>query len=159
MFIRHKSAIWRIKWADVRFGQIFATCGFDHKLKIWELLPNLKYEKLFDISVKSSANCLDWAPWGFGLRLACVTSSGELFLVWKDGSKWEEQKFSMVDDVINAVSWAPACNLQNFLYPNEHRVSKQLLATGGCDGTLYIWEIVKNDNGKLRRQQYYSKDL
>ena len=119
----------------------------------------MKYEKLCDIAVRSSANCLDWAPWGFGLRLACVTSAGELFLVWKDGSKWEEHKFNIGGDVTNAVSWAPACNLQNFLYPSEHRVSKQLLATGGCDGALRIWEIYKSESSRLKRRIFHTEGV
>ena len=33
----HRSAIWRVRWADKRFGFILASCGFDKKLKIWEI--------------------------------------------------------------------------------------------------------------------------
>ena len=105
--------------------------------------------------VKASANGLDWAPWGFGMRLACVTSAGNLHTIWKEGSKWEHVEFDCEDNVLNAVNWGPANNVNNFLYPKNNDKVKQMLVTGGCKGDLTIWEIYK-DGGTLCHNKVYT---
>ena len=70
-----------MRWADKRFGYILASCSYDKKLKIWEMKKNsskdsFEYRKIHEKEFKSSVNCIDWAPWIIGKRIACGNSQG-----------------------------------------------------------------------------------
>ena len=79
MFISHSSSIWQIGWANPRFGNILATCGFDRKVIIWkENFPNDWVETREYLGHDASVNSVAWAPWEFGLKLVAASSDGHI---------------------------------------------------------------------------------
>ena len=140
--------IWCVKWADPRFGTIFACCSFDHTLTIYKLEEDSKAEKIFSHKHKASLNALDFAPWGAGLRLVAVGSDGKGLLVMKEGEKFSSMEFECHDHIATSISWAPACSLKNFLNYSENPTARLLFATSGCDSKICIWDVSKSSNQK-----------
>lgn len=140
--------IWCVKWADPRFGTIFACCSFDHTLTIYKLEEESKAEKIFSLKHKASLNSLDFAPWGAGLRLAAVGSDGKGLLIMKEGEKFSFTEFECHGHIATSISWAPACSLKNFLNYTENPTARLLFATAGCDSKICIWEVAKGTNLK-----------
>ncbi len=136
--------IWAIKWADPRFGNIFAFCSFDHSISIYKLEEDSKVEKLFEYKHKASLNALDFAPWGAGLRLVAVGSDGRGILITKEGDKFLNSEFECHSHIATSISWAPACSLRNFLKSNENQTARLLFATSGCDEKICIWEVSRS---------------
>jgi protein transport protein SEC13 len=138
--------IWCVKWADPRFGTVFACCSFDHTVSIYKLEEDSKAEKIFSHKHKASLNSLDFAPWGAGLRLVAVGSDGKGLLIVKEGEKFGFMEFECHGHIATSVSWAPACSLKNFLNYTENPTARLLFATAGCDSKICIWEVAKGAN-------------
>lgn len=138
----HKSAIWKIKWADIKLGQIFATCGIDQTLKIWQLKfsnNNFNHKLLYslkDDQINSSINSFDWANWETTLKLAFCTSDNKIGIIYKNFEKFniliKKQKNN--SSSLNSIKWEP---LDIF---NEKE--KKILVTGGCDKNLYFYSYL-----------------
>lgn len=41
---RHLGPAWQISWAHPRYGNILASCGFDHKINIWKDIKRNEWE-------------------------------------------------------------------------------------------------------------------
>ena len=137
---------WCVRWADPRFNQIFAVAYYDQSVVVYQLLEDKKVNTLYSCDMNSSVNKLDFAPWGFGLKLVAVNSEGGGVLIYRDNTKFEKIEFNCHDEMATCVSWAPACTLDHFLDPKSKKTAKVMFATGGCDKKIRVWEYSKSTN-------------
>ena len=49
----HAGPVWQVSWAHPSFGNILASCSFDHKVFIWQESSG-KWTKIAEFSHKSS---------------------------------------------------------------------------------------------------------
>ena len=58
---------------------MIATCGYDGRVIVWKRDNNGHWEnRVFEEDLKSSVNCIAWAPWEYGLILAAGTAEGKI---------------------------------------------------------------------------------
>ena len=153
----HKNAIWKIKWANPEFGKIFATCGFDKKIKIWKIEKEKEYtsKNIYKTDfINSSVNSIDWIPSEFGLILSACTSSGDIIIIKNSDFYKNKQDIwnyyiqeDSHDEPINSIVWAPKvfCDSKNdfkeknLMTKNNHNFC--FFATGSCDHKIYLWKF------------------
>jgi len=117
----HDGPAWRICWANPKFGNYFATCGFDKLVKIWKEVSDYKgsFNKWEEDWVynghEASVNCVAFGPWELDFKLAACSSDGYIsILTLNVGNGWEGQKTNTPHSgPINAVTWAPASNFDH----------------------------------------------
>ena len=103
---------------------------------------------IFQTELKSSVNCIAWAPFEYGLILAAGTIDGRISVFnynKKDGA-WTSSDFVGHFESVNGLSWAPA-PLQLSQQKGGQIDSKDLnqlskrLASCGNDKLVKIWEF------------------
>lgn len=143
-FQAHTCSIWQISWANPRFGNILATCGFDKEVSIFKEFSTNEWKKHRGYSLhEMSVNSVAWAPWEFGLRLAACSSDGFISFISRRGDEtWDkEQKFSAHDEGVNSIVWGPVIeNEENLIEISEDFKPLQRLISASCDNTLKIWK-------------------
>jgi nucleoporin SEH1 len=84
-FKAHSGPIWRISWAHPEFGNILASCSFDHNVHLWEEQEGVEASgqvvagwrrraQLGD--ARASVNDVKFAPRHLGLKLATGSADG-----------------------------------------------------------------------------------
>ena len=133
--------VWRISWADPRFGNYIASCGFDKLIKIWkEVKPNDWVEDYCFSGHTSSVNCVVFGPWELDLKLAACSSDATISIHIKENDKWVDKQCTRAHlGPINAISWAPASTFNHLLENKRQAVQK--LVSCSCDKKLIIWEF------------------
>ncbi|KAI3388529.1 hypothetical protein SNEBB_008874 [Seison nebaliae] len=105
----HTSSIWRVDWAHPTYGTIFASCGNDGKLIIWDGTDDFfKKLSIFDHN-RISVNDLSWTPPEIGMILSCSLSNGRVHMYQRkeDGKYGECINFEVVKDCsILCIRWA-----------------------------------------------------
>lgn len=66
----------QVSWAHPRFGNIIATCGFDHKVIMWKEASKGVWQKFYETEHKASVNSVAFGPLEYGLCLASASSDG-----------------------------------------------------------------------------------
>lgn len=141
----HIDCIWCIKFHPTK--NIFASCGSDKKVLIWEYSPSSKqYEKksVLDKTHKSIIRSLDWDY--SGTYLSCASFDGTIS-IWKINSTNNQQplKFSCItvlepnDSEIKSVSWS---------------VSGSFISCCSRKGNIWIFE---KDNEDFDEEEFICK--
>ena len=140
-FQAHKGPCWRVAWADPKFGNYFATCGFDTDLKIWKEISMNKWEKEYSYSEhEGSVNCVAFGPWELDFKLAACSSDGTISMSIWGRNGWLTQKYQTPHlGPINAVTWAPTSNYGHM--KEGTKTANQLLASCGCDKKFVVYNF------------------
>lgn len=131
----HEGPVWKVSWAHPKFGNLFATCGYDMKVIVWKELNGQWMQAYEDSSHAASVNSIQFAPWEHGCRLACASSDGTVSVLTytpNDG-QWRRAVFPAHAPGAQTLSWMPVVHRDNA--PPAMR-----LATGGCDNSVCIWK-------------------
>jgi nucleoporin SEH1 len=76
-------SIWKVQWAHPEFGQVLATCSFDHTCCIWEEPPQEAHKmewvsKATLVDSTQSVADIKFAPRHLGLKLATCSLDGHV---------------------------------------------------------------------------------
>jgi len=119
-----------------------ASCSYDRKVIIWQ--NNREWIKVYEYANHdSSVNSLAWAPYEFGLVLACGSSDGAISILTAtaDLANWDIKKIPNAHTIgCNTVSWCPATAVNPAFdsKASSHPPVKRLVS-GGCDNLVKIW--------------------
>ena len=162
----HAGPVWQVAWAHPQFGAILASCSFDGHVYIWKesnttgqsYAPSYQSKqsqwqriKEHHLHEGSSVNSIAWAPFEYGLALACASSDGRVSILScnLDSQEWTSCEFQAHAAGCNTVSWAPASS-SNLLLSGEDQTPQhqhnQILATGGCDNLIRLWKFDRERN-------------
>ncbi|KAJ3970122.1 WD40 repeat-like protein [Lentinula raphanica] len=74
----HQAPIASLSWAHPQFGDVLASASFDRTVRIWEKVPGEKTynESALFLDFCGSVRQVEFAPAGYGLRLATVATDG-----------------------------------------------------------------------------------
>lgn len=135
----HEGPIWKVSWAHPKFGSLLATCSYDMKVMIWKEAPmnsgnwHIAY---VDSSHGASVNDVQFAPWEFGLRLACASSDGTVsVLTYGADGQWHRSAFQAHAGGAQTVSWMPGAQPRDAMGPPTMR-----LVSGGCDNDVRVFK-------------------
>ncbi|CAF1467716.1 unnamed protein product [Adineta steineri] len=159
----HEGPVWQLSWSHPTFGSLLASCSYDRKVLIWkETTPTglppqsnptgaTQYSVIYEHERHtSSVNTVAWAPYEYGLMLACGSSDGSISILSSTGDgKWTTRK---VPDChppgVNALSWAPAVLPQSSDDAGVQGTTGEPVkrfVSGGCDCLIRIWK--EQDDG------------
>lgn len=79
-----------------------------------------------------SVNCIEWAPWEFGLILAAGTAEGKIQIITKE-KEWHTFGFLAHKEAVNGVSWAA-------FDPSDKSQTKRLVSCSS-DKQVKLWEL------------------
>lgn len=105
-FQAHQGPIWQICWSHPRFGDLLASCSFDRKVSVW----NNDWQEINGHQEHSaSVNCLAFASWEMGLKLASGSSDGSVVILSKRGDEtWDKPyRFEAHEMGVNCLTWGP----------------------------------------------------
>ncbi|XP_065174409.1 protein SEC13 homolog [Sycon ciliatum] len=136
----HQGPVWQVAWAHPSFGNVLASCSYDHKVIIWQEGPNSRWQKLYEYDKHvSSVNSVCWAPHEWGMVLACGSSDGNISILTYADNEWDTYLIKNAHAVgCNAVSWAPATAPLTVAGQSASPSVKRLVS-GGCDNLVKIW--------------------
>eukprot|EP00941_MAST-03F_sp_MAST-3F-sp1_P000466 g466.t1 len=76
----HTASVWKLCWAHPVFGQVLASCSYDHTVTIWEEQEGVNQvtwkQKAQLVDSRESVNTIAFAPRHLGLKLATGSSDG-----------------------------------------------------------------------------------
>ena len=111
-----------------------------------------QWKVIFKHEAQASVNSIAFAPWEYGLVLACGVADGKVLMISQpDGINWEIDSFDAHDGGVNGISWGPpsspcilAAENNNYMEAQANEKSYQLVpkrfVTGGMDGKAKIWQ-------------------
>uniref|UniRef100_H3GJ37 Uncharacterized protein n=1 Tax=Phytophthora ramorum TaxID=164328 RepID=H3GJ37_PHYRM len=144
--------IHRAAWAHPKFGAVLALAAQDGKVYVYreELIQQgtggagnvtewrLKHvDDFHSLAVLSVA----WAPYEYGLCLACASADGQVSFLTRMREGWVvSSSFRNSDEGMGctAVSWAP----YNSLGSQGAQGPVQRVVTGSCNHAVTIWQLV-----------------
>lgn len=137
----HDGPVWQVAWAHPKFGNILASCGYDHRVIVWREVAENQWAFVYDYNQHtSSVNSVSFAPHEFGLMFACASSDGAVSIVSFSDNGWRAEKFDAHSMGCNSVSWAPYLRPGSAVAVTD-LVNEPFLVTGGCDSFVKIWKI------------------
>ncbi|KAI9220515.1 protein transporter sec-13 [Blastocladiella britannica] len=154
----HDGPVWAVAWSHPKWGSLLASAGYDHRVFIWRESQNGSFVKVYEHRKHTaSVNSIAWAPYEYGLVLACGSSDGNVSLLSYDDDtqKWEDSvQFAANSIGVNAVAWAPATHAGALFglagsTTNANAggdlsaaaTAPMQLATAGCDNTVKLWTL------------------
>ena len=143
---RHESSVWQISWSHPRYGNLFASCGFDKKAIIWKENSTKKWDKIFEYDEhKNSVNCLEFAPNEYGLILLCGSSDGFVSIHEYKNENWSSVKLFAHGFGVNGVSWGhvPSASEKIDLFFNS--LPPLRFVSCGVDNLVKIFQAKDND--------------
>lgn len=153
----HEGPVWQLSWSHPTFGSLLASCSYDRKVLIWKEttstnLPSqgnptggTQYSIIYEYDRHtSSVNTVAWAPYEYGLMLACGSSDGSITIISATGDgRWTTKKISDCHSPgVNAVSWAPAVLPQTSDDTGIQGIAGEPVkrfVSAGCDCLIRIW--------------------
>ncbi|KAK9503326.1 hypothetical protein O3M35_011925 [Rhynocoris fuscipes] len=122
----HSGPINELSWAHPKFGCLLASCSFDKRIIIWK--EERGWMKMNELLLNAAATCIQFAPYQFGLSLACGSLDGKVNIVSYENGSWIVNKFQAHLLGCNSLSWEPSSN------------DSRCLVTGGCDNSVKVWQ-------------------
>ena len=80
----HEGPVWQVAWAHPRFGQLLASCSFDHRVILWKEGHDGSWAQVYRTPGTlhtASINSVAFAPYELGLVLACASSDGSISII------------------------------------------------------------------------------
>eukprot|EP01068_Selenidium_serpulae_P005642 Selendium_serpulae@DN4125_c0_g1_i2.p1 len=148
----HEGPVWQVCWAHPKFGSMLVSCSYDKKVIIWREEHAGEWHQVHrSDDHTASVNSVAFAPWEFGLMLACASSDGSVSIhTHRADNTWLRKSFQAHANGVNAVSWVPAAMAAAL---NGAPMSQQLQAplvhqivSGGCDNQVRIWRMDEQTN-------------
>lgn len=134
----HEGPVWKVAWAHPKFGNLVATCGYDMKVIVWKEVSVAQWAMVYvDSSHTASVNSCEFAPWEYGLHLACASSDGTVSVLSHQAAsqQWRRATFNAHPGGAQTLSWmVPKTTGDNAPAPPMR------LATGGCDHQAAVWK-------------------
>ncbi|CAF0876438.1 unnamed protein product [Didymodactylos carnosus] len=159
----HEGPVWQLSWSHPMYGSLLASCSYDKKVIIWKetsssTLPTPQSSSggsHFQIIHEydrhtSSVNTVAWAPYEYGLMLACGSSDGSISIITSSGDgRWTAKNLPDCHPPgVNALSWARSIGTQisasaamddSSLTTGNTELVKRFVS-GGCDNLVRIWK-------------------
>lgn len=136
----HDGPVWCVTWAHPKFDSILASASYDGRVILWKESQG-RYVKIYEYTKHSgSVNAIAWAPHTYGLSLAVGASDGHVSLLTyvEQQQQWETVKWTAHTIGVNAVAWSPT---------TTHPECAWILASGGCDHTIKLWQVPRVGGG------------
>ncbi|XP_075261672.1 WD repeat, SAM and U-box domain-containing protein 1-like [Convolutriloba macropyga] len=116
-------------------GLLVATGGGDNLAKLWTVLPNGKENMRIQLRAKLEYHTYMVTDIEFSAdgSLLCTVSLDKTVILWNAFSGELLQVLDKHQRFISACSWSP--------YPNRGARNARVLATGGNDKSVFIWNI------------------
>ncbi|CAF1059243.1 unnamed protein product [Adineta ricciae] len=161
----HEGPVWQLSWSHPTFGSLLASCSYDRKVLIWKettssgLPPQsnttggTQYSVIYEYDKHtSSVNTVAWAPYEYGLMLACGSSDGSISILSSTGDgRWTVKKINDCHPPgVNALSWAPAVLPQSSDETGVQGITGEPVkrfVSAGCDCLVRIWKFREQDDG------------
>ena len=138
----HEGPVWMISWAHPRFGNVIASCSYDHRAIVWKESSAGQWKPVHIVGIhKGSVNALQFSSAEYGLLLATASSDGTVAVTEFAEGNWRESITVGEDERpahplgAMAVSFAP-------FHPTTR--TNPILATGGCDCKIRLWSKTGN---------------
>jgi len=161
----HEGPVWQLSWSHPTFGSLLASCSYDRKVLIWKEVSSTglppqstntagaggtQYSVIYEYDRHtSSVNTVAWAPYEYGLMLACGSSDGSISIISSTGDgRWTTKKIADCHPPgVNALSWAPAVLPQTSDDTGVQTTGDVVkrFVSGGCDNLVRIWK--EQDDG------------
>jgi len=147
----HEGPVWRVSWAHPKYGSILASCGYDRKVIIWQLVPQKNnWLKIVIDELNGSANCVQFAPVDYGLQCIAGSSDGMIsHYVFQKGNQqnaWTKQtSFKAHNGGVNGISWCPSVGSGALSTLSKNSMggattTSRKFASCGCDHVVKIWQ-------------------
>lgn len=140
----HFGPVWQVTWSHPKFDNLLASCSYDRRVIIWKRQQG-KWRKYYEYANHdSSVNSVQFAPFEYGLMLACGSSDGTISILTyqSETNTWDAKKIQNAHAIgCNAVSWCPA-NTPEPAFGGvavEGNAPVKRLVSGGCDNLVKIW--------------------
>eukprot|EP01080_Neovahlkampfia_damariscottae_P010535 gene10535-3056_t len=132
----HDGPVWQVSWAHPSFGNILASCSFDHKVIIWKETSNV-WSIIKQFKHDSSVNSISWSSPDFGLCLVAASSDSSISITTSvDGVTWSTSYLKGAHKIgVNCVNFS-----QN----------EQKFVSGGGDNAVRIWTY---NNAKWKEEE------
>ena len=108
----HSGPIWKIKWAHPSFGNILATCSYDHSIIIWEEKKKNIQDKKIWIKLRTISDFQDsvedikFAPSHLSFILGAASSDGFVKIIdLNDKQLHNVVEFQPASKSISSLSW------------------------------------------------------
>lgn len=140
----HFGPVWQVAWSHPKFDNLLASCSYDRRVIIWKRQQG-KWRKYYEYANHdSSVNSVQFAPYEYGLMLACGSSDGSISILTyqSETNTWDAKKIQNAHAIgCNAVSWCPANTPEPAFggNPTEGNTYVKRLVSGGCDNLVKIW--------------------
>lgn len=146
----HEGPVWQVSWAHPKYGNILASCSFDHRVILWREGPDGQWGQIYRSPPSmhsASINSLSWAPHEVGLMLATGSSDGTIsILQHTPEGTWEVTKVAHGTQPphpigVTAVAWAPPAAAGSLVSPQAaaEPVARRLVSSG-CDQVVKVWK-------------------
>lgn len=141
----HKGAVWMVSWASPKYGNVIASAGYDRKAIIWKETRNSQWSAIHVVDVhQGSVNALEWAPQEFGAVLATASSDGSVGITDFLNGCW--QQTYKISNNSSKIAHAMGATSVSFAPFHVSYPKLLLLASGGCDRQIRIWNCVLSDS-------------
>jgi protein transport protein SEC13 len=129
----HNGPIFKLAWSHPSFGPILATCGFDKKVNIFNIIQNYKLEKIYEHEMHDNCiNTLKFSPSINNLVLISGDLNGNIITCDYLNKDFILQKIFAHDFGVNSI---------DFLDENK-------FVTCGNDNLIKIWNY-SQENGNV----------
>mmetsp|Transcript_132 Transcript_132/g.478 ORF Transcript_132/g.478 Transcript_132/m.478 type:complete len:307 (+) Transcript_132:228-1148(+) len=144
----HEGPVWQVSWAHPKFGNLLASCSFDHKVIIWQEVQEGVWTQVYQTPNTlhtASINSVCWAPSELGLMLACGSSDSTISIITHNTATgaWETTKIGADEPAhpigVTSVSWAPAVPPGSLVSAQGPSEPVMRLVSCGCDNNVKIW--------------------
>lgn len=161
----HEGPVWQVCWSHPSFGTLLASCGYDRRVMVHRETSPGQWTRVYSYEGHSSSvNSIAWAPYEYGLQLACASSDGKVsVLTHRDDDSWYVETFADSPMGVNAVTWAPSHHIGGKLDATGAASAVSLvagadtgagvgatvkrIATAGCDNAVCVYKQVVTPQG------------
>jgi WD40 repeat protein len=102
--VRADSAIWKISWANPKYGDLIGVATFTKKVSVFQLRGSEWHEVAYHSLHDGSVNEVKWAPYYYGLKLFACSSDGNISVLEVRNQAWHSQLFELKEMSISSLA-------------------------------------------------------